>query len=438
MNDATRKLAEKLAGSLFDMCVQEPELLRGWRAGFDRELLALLRLAGVLFLERWMTWENRRLVKQAKVDGYVVERSPKIKVLTVMGWVTVVSSYIRRSGDQTGLRPLNTHFGLAGNQSTNAVQRAMTDFGMERSFGDAAAAFEEHYGVAVGATTVQNITERHAHRIQRELDEWYAQAPEPAREHRADRMILGMDGCCLRVTERVTAGRLGRSDLPADRPVRVDRWVDTRLAKARREGDATGVFVCQHASFEDVLQALEGAARRRGRTAETELVFLGDGGNGLMEAAIKRFPQAHFVLDRLHLRQHLYEVVRHIGTVEHAVEHLVDVFDTVIGRGDAWWVILELRALVPARKRAKAVESCPITNLIGYLERFANCIRYDDFERRGWPTGSGEIESGHRQVPQARLKLPGAAWTVANLNAMAATRAARESGLWKQFWPKAA
>ena len=95
-SEATRKLAKKFAVLFFDMCVQKPELLRGWRGGFDSELLALLRLVGVLFLERWMTWENRRLVGQAKLYGQVVKSSPKIKVLTVLGWITVVSSYVRR------------------------------------------------------------------------------------------------------------------------------------------------------------------------------------------------------------------------------------------------------------------------------------------------------------------------------------------------------
>lgn len=438
MDDRTTVLRNRLVDAFMAEFAQCPEVVRQWGPGFDIQLLRLLRSVAALFLSRWLHAENARRCEAAKAEGFRVERHPKIRVLTVFGWVETVSTYLRRASDNAGKRPLNEHYGVSGTRSTLAVQRALTDFGMERSFADASSAFFEHYGVEVGATTVQNITERHAHRIRDELDSWYEEAPEPAREHRAERMILAMDGCALRVTERKPAGCLGRTDVPKHTPVRVDRWVDVRLAKARRDGDVTGTFVCKHDSFDAVLQSLQGAARLRGRTEQTELVFLGDGGNGLMEAALRYFPTAQFVLDRCHLRQHLYRVVAHIGTHDHAVKQLVDIFDAVLGQGNAWWVILQLRPFVPASKAGQPVEPCPVANFIEYLERFANCIHYEEYQRRGWPIGSGEIESAHRQVSQARLKLPGAAWTTANLNAMAATRAARESGLWERCWQNAA
>ena len=438
MNDRTTALVARLADSLFEGIQQDADLVRGWRGSFDIELLKLLRAVALVVLSRWFAAENQRLCAEAKARGFVVERHPKIRFLTLFGHVSTNSSYFRRTSDGQGFRPLNAHYEVQGSRSTIAVQRALTDFGMERSFADASKAFAEHYGVEVGTTTVQNITERHARRIRDEFEQWCQAAPEPPRSRRADVMVLAMDGCALRVTERVPAGCIGRKDLPRNQPVRVDRWVDVRLAKARRDGDATGVFVCKYDTFDTVLDSLEGAAKRCGMTDETQLLFLGDGGNGLMEAAMRRFPTARFILDRCHLRHHLFGVVEHIGTHPDAVRQLVDIFDAAIGSGQAWRVINELRVLVPADVPGKPIESCPITNLINYLHRFEDAVQYDEFEANGWPTGSGEIESGHRQVPQARLKIPGAAWTPANLNAMAATRAARESGLWDQFWPKAA
>lgn len=438
MDDRITAFAERLADSLLSEFEREPGLVESWGAHFDIELLRLLRRVAVLCLCRWFSRENSRRSDAAKSEGFRVQRHRTIRVLTLFGWVETVSTYLRRASDQTGVRPLSEHYGLSGSRSTLAVQRALTDFGMERSFADASVAFHEHYGVEVGATTVQNITERHAHRIQQELDTWYADAPEPAPEHRADRMILGMDGCALRVTERKPAGCLGRTDVPKDKPIRVDRWVDVRLAKARRDGDVSGSFVCKYDSFDSVLDSLEGAARSRGRTEQTELVFLGDGGNGLMETALRHFPTAQFILDRCHFRKHLYAVVEHIGTARDAVQQLVDIFDATIGRGNAWWVVLQLREFVPPDTPRQPVEACPVANFIAYLERFENCVHYDEYERQGWPIGSGEIESAHRQVSQARLKLPGAAWTPANLNAMAATRAARESGLWERCWAEVA
>ena len=43
--------------------------------------------------------------------------------------------------------------------------------------------------------------------------------------------------------------------------------------------------------------------------------------------------------------------------------------------------------------------------LLGYLERFKECLDYDDWQSRGYPIGSGEIESAHKYVPQKRFWL---------------------------------
>jgi len=51
-----------------------------------------------------------------------------------------------------------------------------------------------------------------------------------------------------------------------------------------------------------------------------------------------------------------------------------------------------------------------------------------------WPTGSGKIESTHKQVIQNRLKIAGASWSIHNAQSMFQTRAIRESGYWATYW----
>ena len=67
----------------------------------------------------------------------------------------------------------------------------------------------------------------------------------------------------------------------------------------------------------------------------------------------------------------------------------------------------------------------------------SRCQRVDSFTvshptrlERGLPIGSGEIESAHRYVIQERLKLPGAWWTPANVEAMLALRLNRANREW--------
>ena len=61
-----------------------------------------------------------------------------------------------------------------------------------------------------------------------------------------------------------------------------------------------------------------------------------------------------------------------------------------------------------------------VFNFAKYLERFRQCLHYDQYRYLGLPIGSGEIESSHRYIPQKRLKIPGATWHPRTINPMLA------------------
>ena len=68
------------------------------------------------------------------------------------------------------------------------------------------------------------------------------------------------------------------------------------------------------------------------------------------------------------------------------------------------------------------------------MERFQDAIDYQKFKEKGFPIGSGEIESAHRYVPQKRLKVPGACWHADSINPMVSLRVLRADDWWDDFW----
>ena len=75
-----------------------------------------------------------------------------------------------------------------------------------------------------------------------------------------------------------------------------------------------------------------------------------------------------------------------------------------------------------------------LRRLINHLKRFEDAVDYGRFKDQGWPVGSGEVESAHRYVPQARLKIPGACWHPSSVNPMLALRVVRANQWWDDFW----
>ncbi|MCP4499318.1 MAG: hypothetical protein GY822_05045 [Deltaproteobacteria bacterium] len=79
-----------------------------------------------------------------------------------------------------------------------------------------------------------------------------------------------------------------------------------------------------------------------------------------------------------------------------------------------------------------------VRQFAGYITRFHDAVAYKDYAEKGFPVGSGEIESAQRYIPQDRLKNPGACWHPDTVNPMLALRVLRQSGWWNDFWQSAA
>ena len=74
---------------------------------------------------------------------------------------------------------------------------------------------------------------------------------------------------------------------------------------------------------------------------------------------------------------------------------------------------------------------------IGYLEKHEAHLRYDWFQYRGHPLGSGAVESAIRRVINLRLKGNGIYWREENAEAMLALRAAALTGRWEETMERA-
>jgi len=79
-------------------------------------------------------------------------------------------------------------------------------------------------------------------------------------------------------------------------------------------------------------------------------------------------------------------------------------------------------------------DKAPVRACYRYLSNRTDQLDYKTAIEKGYPIGSGEIESAHRYVIQERLKLPGAWWKAANADSMLALRVVRSNNRWNDYW----
>lgn len=393
----------------------------------DQEAKAILRRVGQEAMRLLFSTLAERVTEEAKREGFRVERRPSIRVDVVFGAIEIESPYLWRKGE--GRRPVKERLQVEHATRTPAVERALSDFGAEESFAQAAARFEEHYGYCVGASNLMRVVEAIASEaesyLQEKLSEAEREYADPLCVRRGvSELLVELDGCEIRTVRCQTVK--DEQTKKITKRVRELEWREVRVGLAGRLQSATRTFVARLGSYSEIGKELFRAAIIEGLSPVTKVIGVADGGQGLREELEVQFPNMQFILDKAHLVGHLYETAEALQYEGRKREQWVTRKLKQISAGGVQQAMRELR-----RKE----ESCARAGrLRGYLNRFQDAVWYDHYKAAGYPIGSGEVESAHRYIPQKRLKIAGASWKPETVNKMLALRVIRANGWWKEFW----
>lgn len=182
-------------------------------------------------------------------------------------------------------------------------------------------------------------------------------------------------------------------------------------------------------SPEEFGAALWRLACRCGYQTAAEKLFAADGGAWCWEIQARYFRDAVGILDWYHASEHVWDAAKLVATVDpdtwaqtaleqgrhHGGEGLLD------------WLTPQI---APRRGAPRQALENLKTDLIGQRDHL------DDpaYRSRGWPIGTGRMESSCKQLVGVRLKGPGMHWTEQGALAITAIKATDLNGQWLTFW----
>jgi hypothetical protein len=177
--------------------------------------------------------------------------------------------------------------------------------------------------------------------------------------------------------------------------------------------------------------------QRRGIDAAGVVVGVMDGAEWEQAFLDRHRPDAVRVLDFPHGVEHLSaaaqatfgagtaEAIAWLAAQAHGLKH-----------ADPAAVLDELRRLPTARARDPAAAGAARDATLGYLEKRRAQIRYAEFRARGYPIGSGAVESANKLLVEVRLKGSGMHWAPRHVNPMLALRTIVCNDRWDEAWPQ--
>jgi hypothetical protein len=168
-----------------------------------------------------------------------------------------------------------------------------------------------------------------------------------------------------------------------------------------------------------------GELGRRGVPQATDVVSVNDGAVWIQELLDLQCPQAVRVLDFAHAAGYLAEAAKATWTDPATVDAWFTTQRHELLSGEPDQVLAALGALPASEARDTA---------LGYLTSRRAQIAYQDFVARGWPIGSGCVESAHQHVVQDRLKGRGMRWRRCGAEALLAVRVVDANDRWEETW----
>ena len=296
----------------------------------------------------------------------------------------------------------------------------MTDFGLDHSFASAATKLLEHYGVVLPASSIRKYAQTNARRIANESSV-REDSPNSLPPGGADQIVTETDGSMVPFVYFEGKG----SDRRKNRKV---EYREVRLCASQVSGAAHTNYRAGIGPPEQIGQTWTQCTKESGRGTGSFVHVVGDGATWIEQQARAELGADRILLDFYHVcdylsaaRERCASNSRWFATQKNRLKR---------NRSDL--VIEELASNLEEEHLLD--QDAPVRCAHRYLSNRTTLLDYKGTQEQKLPIGSGLIESGHKHVIQARMKIAGAAWSHENADAFIQTRARRASGSWTSFW----
>lgn len=334
--------------------------------------------------------------------------------------MVAVRDRIWRSQTRSYLRPLPGRLGVTSLGRSRRLERVLTDFGCEHSFARAVDSVREHYGVEIGVSAVRDATLAHAQRARALLEAQYAQPFRVLPAAGAAHVIAEADGTMICT---VAAGsRTGQ---------RPRQWQEMRLVAAQAKDSRTTVYGATFGSVAATGRRWGHVTRAAGWGLNSRIHVVGDGAEWIQLQSREVFgEQARFLCDFFHVSEYLGAAAPLCRPTQ--PDQWRRTQQQRLKRGAVPKVMAALAEHL--EPEATPDEEAPVRGGHRYLTNRLDALDYPGALALGLPIGSGLIESGHRHVLQARLKMAGTAWLPEHADQIAHLRVLRANKQWLSIW----
>jgi hypothetical protein len=324
--------------------------------------------------------------------------------------------------------PLDEELELLPGRYTPGLQETMTRLGGKMPFPEAEDEIRAIYRTEISEPTIRRTTHENgqaSEAVERQaVEEIEATLPEPTEQ--PERMVISTDGAFIGLTNgewrEVKTVSIGEF---------TSHW-NAKKSEIEVKSSELSYFSRSYPARDFERYALAEIHRRGMENAE-EIVTVNDGATWIQSFIDYHCPKAVRIID-----------------FAHALGYVSRIGKTILGEETAafnsWFETKahQLKHEPPHRllselawfgQKAETIEQETVTDAgLNYLSRRKEMIDYAHFRARGYPIGSGSVESSHKHVVHKRLKGAGMRWAEHHVDPLLALRNLIANRRWDEGW----
>jgi hypothetical protein len=291
------------------------------------------------------------------------------------------------------------------------------------SYSEGCRKVKKYWHVDLAASSSQVVVNKHAKIIEQNIDKLQKQKVHFSK---LKNVIQQSDGTMLPLVSM-------QENCSADRrKTRKRYWKETRLSLAYAKGEIDPIYAVSMGNPDEVGEQWLKLNKQVGAAEDTPIHFVSDGAQWIANQVEKHFgDKAHFLIDYYHLSEYLNKAGTCCNPSDPSAWAIKQ--GALMKDGKINEVIDALEQHIKYSHKPQE-HVCEAEVCYNYMVRRLNQFDYKQAIDDDLPIGSGKIESGHKSVLQARLKIAGASWLKENASAMAAVRVLKANGHFNDYW----
>lgn len=404
----------------------------GSLAPIETGLLQALKGDGTRLLEALLNQPGLPVPRQGLEPGEENDGLREVRLLTLLGPLTLRRPYYYNSFLKCGRAPLDDALGLDLNYSPGVAKLMCRAGARSSGFEGASQDLQAYAGLSVSGRQIQRLVMLVGPRLAAARQA----LPAPVHPRRVDVLCVSVDGTGVPARPEELVDRAGKQPDGSARTREVKLaavFTHARPAPGERpfrDVDATSYLA-------DIVEAAEFGlpvrreAFRRGMAAALIVVFLGDGAKWVWELARVNFPGAIWILDFFHALEHVAQLIKLLyGDGSDHSKKTFRRWRKALRRNRIGWVIAVAKRDLPASANTPELAQ----KEIDYFENNRQRMQYQTYLEAGYFIGSGVVEAGCKSVVGQRLKQSGMRWSVMGARQILTIRSAMASGLFDSLW----